>query len=151
LADVEQRFVTEAPFAKERATVMTALRLYADRVWGLIPSARLWVNGGFVTHKRWAAPKDADVAVIVETAELGRASSRPAQSLWTLQGVTVQEPHIDLAKRIQPFGGLIDGFLAPALPATMSLWDSTWSSVTDESKNRVEGKVKGYVEVVNES
>lgn len=65
LDEVHKVFVDGAPFEPDRRRIFAALEIYAGMLWTELPSAVLWVNGGFVTHKQWAPPADVDVAVLV--------------------------------------------------------------------------------------
>lgn len=144
-------FVENAPFRAEREVIFEALTLYAKIVADLCPGLALWVNGGFVTHKEWAAPKDADVAVVVPQAHYSNVCSNPmAWTYVTLQGVAVAVPSTGagLIGRIQPMAGLIDGFLTSDDPALSDVWHYRWSLVTDEKGNLLPGTTrKGYLEV----
>lgn len=145
---LRERFVDDAPFPKERSRVFGAFEVYTELVWALFPTARLWVNGGFVTHKTWAAPGDIDVAVLAPTADIN-ARYAESLSLWTLGGVSVQTLNLQGVPRIQPMGGLIDGFCVPDdVPPAVAYWNDLWSRVIDENKAQVPGKMKGFVEVM---
>ncbi|MHA7663066.1 DUF6932 family protein [Mycolicibacterium sp. HS_4_1] len=61
--EIYELFVEQAPFKDERELIYEALRLYAKVVDQEFSDVTLWINGGFITHKSWAAPKDADVVV----------------------------------------------------------------------------------------
>ena len=65
LNELYETFVEQAPFRPRRELIFRALSLYAELVWQESPEARLWIDGGFATHKVWEAPEDADVVVIV--------------------------------------------------------------------------------------
>lgn len=155
--ELYQRFVLEAPFAEERQIVFDSLRIYGTLVWRLLPAARLWVDGGFVTHKQWAAPGDADVVVIITQADfeaLPQDDYLKLTQLLTMQGVDAASPGVTGVPRVQPMGGMIDGFLGfdtgdPANQPSLMLWFDFWSGVTDERKMVREGVLKGFVEVVN--
>lgn len=152
LAEVKARFVDEAPFPSERETVFRALCLWSDLVWKRAPGARLWIDGGFVTHKPWAAPEDVDVAVLVPRKQAPALASAESASLWTLQNVTSDKPdHLSgqVTPRLQPMAGLVDAFFFEShLSATFDFWDHWWQLVTDEHKQLVPGMTKGYVEVL---
>ncbi len=139
LAQIEERFVREAPFPDDRRPLFDALQLYADRVWKVAGDAPLWVNGGFVTHKPWAAPEDIDV-VFVLTAR--QARDTPMFVLGPLCSAKLPS-----GGKSKAMGGLIDGFCIDGRAALERYWDGLWSSVTDEHKVKIEGLVKGYLEV----
>lgn len=149
--EVYDVFVENAPFRDEREVIFEALKLYAKIVATLCPGPALWVNGGFVTHKAWAAPKDADVVVVVPQVHYPNVCSNPM--VWayiTLQGVTASDPSTGggLIGRIQPMAGLIDGFLISDDPALSGVWDYRWSLVNDENGNLLPDTTrKGYLEV----
>ncbi|ORL03395.1 hypothetical protein A6F55_09240 [Prescottella equi] len=138
--DLRIRFVDGAPHPERREMLMDALEFYADQVWSLLPTARLWVNGGFVTHKPWA-PKDIDVVNVVRAREID------CLDLPTLLPLLTHEAQD--GSRVQPMGGLIDGFHAVRGDAEKLLyWQDWWSTVTDVDGNAIPGIRKGYVEVV---
>lgn len=152
LEDVRQRFVVEAPFSDERAFVFEALVIYSRLIWKIAPTARLRIDGGFITHKTWAAPQDADIAVVfgsgTSDAQVNEAAAAPLFSLLDVRGMLAQQ-QIGLGKA-HVMGGLVDAFPAfDDAPASLALWHDIWSKVTDAQKNEVVGLRKGYVEVVN--
>lgn len=146
--EVWSTFVEVAPFRPERQRVFDALRM---EVAGLVeaggPSA-VWVDGGFVTHKRWAAPLDVDVVYLCsDEAHILRVLNHPRGfSLLTLQDVLTWRPVTTTVPRLQPMGGLVDAFLAT--PGRFDYWHGMWSAVKDEHGEITEGAVKGYVEVI---
>lgn len=148
LDEVERVFVNGAPFEAERRRIMVALRLYAELVWLRFPEATLWIDGGFVTLKDYAAPEDADVVVMVADAgDYDPASHSEDLPLWTLLGVSADRPSIDRAERLQPFGGLIDGFFARAeIEPVADFWRGWWQRLPAPGKPDV-ADAKGYVEV----
>jgi hypothetical protein len=150
LTEVEAAFVTGAPFESERRVVFEALALYARLVWARFPDARLWINGGFVTHKTWAAPKDADVAVVVPGGSSYDFNVHPEDlSLWTLQSVKASAHGFSLAAgRLQPMGGLIDAFFVPGdVQPALDYWRSWWQRLSVPGEmDRLDAK--GFVEVV---
>ncbi len=147
--EIYRHFVANAPFQDERELIYEALRLYAKIVAKEFSDVTLWVNGGFVTHKSWAAPKDTDVVVVIPQADYtNMCSTTDALRLFTLQRVSVGLPRtLAPVPRIQPMAGLIDGFIVPDDPTQLAVWHFTWSTVTDSNKNVVQGVQKGYLEV----
>lgn len=143
LDEVYERFVVEAPFRAERETLWNAFRLWSDLVWALLPDSPMWLNGGFVTHKMWAAPRDVDVAVITKQSIYNSVMDNCWQGqLWTTNNSE------DKTKRVQPMGGYVDGFPVIRGIHDVRIWDHTWSSVADANGDLIPGAVKGYVEVV---
>ncbi|MBT2273452.1 DUF6932 family protein [Rhodococcus qingshengii] len=137
--DLRLRFVDGAPHSTRRDTILQAFELYAERVWEILPEARLWVDGGFVTHKAWE-PKDVDVVILVSHSDVVGIDQSKLLPLLTQTA--------ENGTRIQPMGGLVDGFIADMNdPAVTHYWNDFWSTVTDEAKEPVEGIRKGYVEV----
>ncbi|MDQ0537704.1 hypothetical protein DEJ21_00795 [Curtobacterium sp. MCSS17_006] len=152
LDELHQRFVVEAPFRERRQRVFDALSLYAALVWDALPSARLRIDGGFVTHKPWAAPEDADVVVVYDRpTPPGGLSAVVRAPLFTMSNLTavVSGESVTLEKAAV-MGGLIDAYPAPAdKPALLAYWDRMWSNVTGPGKTSLDGERKGYVEVMN--
>jgi hypothetical protein len=150
LDEVEELFVEQAPFRDERREIWSAFQLYVGMLRKLVPSATIWVDGGFVTHKTWA-PADMDLAVLLDGSHVSALTPEQLQrltQLMTLQGVRVTSP-LTAAARLQPMGGLIDAFVLEASdPHGRQFWESTWSRVYDQNKVLVPGKSKGFVEVV---
>ncbi len=58
--------------------------------------------------------------------------------------------HLPDGTRVQPMGGLVDGFMAFRGPTDIPFWDQQWSKVLDEHRNELSGVRKGYVEVMPE-
>lgn len=140
-------FVDGAPaFRDERARICSALELHLDLAREHVgPGTRAWIDGGFITHKTWAAPHDADVALVFQPAV--RFATEPVVPLLTLKNVSAVEPRLAI-ERLQPMGGLVDAFLVPDQPAHTAVWHDTWSSVKDANGDIVPGLRKGYVEVI---
>lgn len=138
---------TEPPFTSERAQIFRALELHIELVLERVPGTKLWLNGGFVTHKDWGAPHDADLAYFVPLAQALRARQPDMLNLWTSQGVSVVKPRID-ADRVQPMGGLVDAFFTVEMPAQVEIWHNTWSKVKGADGILIPGKKKGFVEVI---
>lgn len=146
LAEIYTRFVEEAPFRPRRELIYRALTLLNDLVVPSFPNARLWIDGGFTTHKTWAEPEDADVAIVVPLEEYKTAISEKWMPLWTLQGVTSTNPRATTA-RLQPLGRLVDVFFVLDDPAQTAYWEDLWSKVRDDQRQTVAGATKGYLEV----
>ncbi len=138
--DLRLRFVDGAPHSTRRDTLLQAFELYAEQVWEILPEARLWVDGGFVTHKAWE-PKDIDVVILVSHSDVvGVDQSRLFPPSDSDGGEWDTNP---------THGRVVDGFIADRNdPAVTRYWSDFWSTVTDESKEPVEGVRKGYVEVI---
>ncbi|MBA4023883.1 MAG: hypothetical protein C0482_16110 [Gordonia sp.] len=141
-------FVKDAPYEPERQLIYQALILYADILKTVFTAPVLWIDGGFVTHKHWEAPKDADVVVVVPWVEYSNVCTDPKSLAYrTLQGVQVQDPPAAVP-RVQPMGGLIDGFIIPDQPLQTAPWHNIWSRVKDDNGNVLPAtERKGYLEV----
>ena len=146
LEEIYKAFVEEAPFRERRELIFRALTLYVDLVSAEFSSSRFWIDGGFVTHKLWEAPEDADVVVVVPPGEHGKVLSPEFLPFWTLLDVTPAQPGV-FASKVHPMGGLVDGFILPDVELVLRPWDVRWSSVRDEQHNVVVGESKGYLEV----
>lgn len=146
MEDIRERFVDHPgiPFPNERQTLFSLLEVYVELVWGIWDRAELWIDGGFVTHKGWAAPHDVDVA-IVDTHGRIQARIDRALSLLTLDGAIVAGHQ---GARVQPFGGMIDGFAVAGLPQNRQYWETKWSGFLDKNRQPVSGVAKGFVKVV---
>jgi hypothetical protein len=153
LAEIESVFVLSAPYQRERQLVFEALRLYVRLVQRILPSGSLWIDGGFVTHKRWEAPHDVDVCIALDE---GQRQAAPPSAAIDLQDLIT---HLDVIERdgagggvihprLQPMGGLVDGFLVDLDdPVNVAYWERLWSSVMGPGRVPIDGAVKGYVEV----
>lgn len=151
LEELHALFVVAAPFSAERELLFEALTLYAKLIWAIFPDALLRINGGFVTHKTWAAPADVDIAVVCPTLTPQQVESAITAPLFTIlngQG-DVFGGRVGLPK-VHVMGGLVDAFPVPGnLQHVRDYFDNHWSSVTDQAKNVIAGLRKGYVEVSN--
>jgi hypothetical protein len=150
LAEIYERFVEDAPNRGHRELLFSAFHLYYRLVRRLVPSGKLWVDGGFGTQKG-AEPHDVDVVVLPADwsalASLPDAAQRDFLGLLTHQDVIVGS--LDPPawwSRIQPVGGVLDGFVCH--PGHEALWAATWSSVKGDDGLIVPGMAKGFVEVV---
>ena len=57
LDEMRSYFVDGAPFPEERRIVFKAFEAWLAQMSALIPSARYWIDGGFVTHKTFHVAK----------------------------------------------------------------------------------------------
>ncbi len=139
LKDIRIRFVDDAPHMAHRDRIFQAFEVYARGIWDLLPTAKLWVNGGFVSHKP-TKPKDIDVVVLARVSELNAVPWDEILPLVTHAA--------DDGTRVQPMGGLVDGFIAKrGNPEEIRYWDDYWKTVLDLDRNPIPGERKGYVEV----
>lgn len=146
LEELRARFVEQAPKGiAQRQRIWRAFEVYVDLVRRRIPGARLWVNGGFVTHKA-DPPSDIDVVIIVPAAWSPKSTQeqQDVKTLLTLQGADLGSALSAAGARLRPMGGLVDGFLArdDDFPQ-LDYWDHQWSSVNGAATTAR----KGYVEV----
>lgn len=141
LPEIEQVFVHEAPFAEQRAPIFAALNAWVASIDMLLPGARLWLDGGFITHKSWAAPSDADI-VAHHPNEIAEAWSEAQVRL--LKGMLTNG---DTGER--PMGGLIDAYwFASGNSQSSSYWKDLWTRVRGRDGLEVIGHSKGFVEVI---
>lgn len=141
LDEVEDRFVRAAPFSDRRKLVFDAFRVWYGVVSGMLPNARFWVNGGFVTHKEWSAPKDVDVVVLVKQDDLNSLSAEQSETLDSM--ITAIEP-----VRVQPMSGMVDAFVfVRGNVGETVFWRDWWSALSDENKKPIPGAQKGFLEV----
>ena len=144
MEEIADIFVENAPFhVAERRVIFAALRVWTELMSKIIPSYRMWVDGGFATHKDWAAPSDVDVVVLVSSDDLNALDSdgqKLFESLLTRQ--------VGGGNRQQPMGGLVDGFYVVRGDVDQTVyWKEFWSNVNDSRKARVDGVRKGFLEV----
>lgn len=145
MAEVEGRFVLEAPFSGERAIIAQSLNTWMMLVEQLVPVSRYWIDGGFVTHKTWAAPSDVDVTIICQEADLARLGEDGYERLRRL--LTEVRPD---GTRIKPMDGRVDAFLTTRSgpDANVPYWMSWWANVRAENGTILDGLTKGYLEVI---
>lgn len=141
LDEIEARFVNDAPFADRRRLVFDAFRLWHEIVTAIVPSARFWLDGGFITHKNWAAPSDVDVTVMLKADDLNNLTDEEQQRflpLFTKAGPSPQ----------RPMSGLVDAYICLRGDVDKTLyWREHWSTVLDENRVILSGTRKGLVEV----
>jgi hypothetical protein len=146
LDEVYASFVEGAPFRPRRELIFRALSLYIDLVSPEFSSSRYWIDGGFVTHKTWEQPEDADIVVVVPPSEHGKVWDADFLPLWSLLEVLPKQPAV-YSDKVHAMGGLIDTFILPDEPVQLRPFDLLWSKVRDENHNEVLGVRKGYLEV----
>ena len=142
MPEIYATFVMGAPHQARRALIYSALSVWTQLVWDLLPGSSLWVDGGFVTLKP-ESPKDVDVVILTPpgTPIVGVDRLHP---LLTMENVSYNLPDgtVGGLQRLQPMGGLVDGFLVPATDGNkVAFWDGWWRRVKGSSD------VKGYLEV----
>lgn len=141
LPEIEEFFVDAAPCTAQRRTVFTAFTTWVELLRGLSPTAILWINGGFATYKP-EPPKDVDVAALINKNDINQWTGDQQVTFETL--LTEVRPG---KARIQPMGGLVDGFFAIRGDVDQSVvWHETWSSVYVNGV-KIVGESKGYLEV----
>lgn len=143
MAEIHDLFVLQAPFTKERQLIFDAFEVWVARMSSMIPTFRLWVDGGFVTHRKWAAPDDIDVMILLKASDLNSLS--PNDQI-IFESLLTQE--LGTGVRRQPMGGLVDGFhTVRGNVAQTVYWDTFWSQVHDQNRKELTGVSKGYLEV----
>lgn len=149
MGEIRDLFVEQAPHRDRRELIFDSFKIHFSLVRELFSSGKLWVNGGFCTHKP-EPPKDIDMVIVVDPHEVehfGSAEWERLVQLLTLQGVSVEMPAA-AAPRVQPMGGLIDCFFILSTDlAANKMWDQLWSSVKRDNGEIVPGLSKGYLEV----
>lgn len=148
LDEVYETFVVAAPFSDERALIFRALTVYLEILQSRFTNPRVLLNGGFTTHKNWAAPKDVDLAIGLSNADFKSAYHPDNHSLITIWDGAVSNPQPLRIEKIQPMGGLVDGYFFPTKMANVArYWEDQWSKIKDEHGNGILGARKGFVEV----
>lgn len=158
LDEIEQHFVTGAPYEAERRHIFSALKTYCQTVWSIVPDAELWVNGGFCTLKDWAAPSDVDVVFVLSLEEYQRVKADYVLSSTVSTLLTKKEPGTH--RVIRPYAGRIDGYiLVLGLPpidrpglglvTQEQYWHQQWSNVKAQNGTVHAGVRKGFIKVVN--
>lgn len=147
MADIHELFVAQAPFRERREVLFAAFEIYAALIWERIPDARIWVDGGFTTHKSWEAPDDVDVVVVADDVPRTTKGGLVSDGLLTLQKVTAELNGKDLppVDKLRPFGGLIDAYFATS--ATTQLIKMQFSKVRGPDGLIVPNLSKGILEV----
>lgn len=141
LLEIEKFFVADAPCAVHRKSVFAAFTIWVDLLRDLSPTAILWINGGFATYKT-EPPKDVDVAALISKTEMNSWTEDQQMSFDSL--LTTIRPD---GSRLQPMGGLVDGFYAVRGDIDQSVvWHDSWSSVYMNGVKSA-GESKGYLEV----
>lgn len=147
------KFVYEAPHVEHRQRIFRALMAHAARMRVHFPVFTMWIDGGFVTHKK-APPKDVDVAYFVDPASVSESlTDEELNALIT--HVDPWRPRIDVQThahvgfdpigRIQPAFGLMDAFVVRlGDPVAEEIWHRNWSRQYEPGL-----KPKGYLEVVD--
>lgn len=144
LDEIEAYFVIDAPFPEERALIFNAFRTWKALVEQIIQVNRYWVDGGFVTHKPWAAPSDVDVMLLCQESDLNALGKEERERLRLLRTIT------NGGKRAQPMGGKVDAFVIPRSgpDANAGYWHEQWSKVRGADGASLDSEVKGYLEVI---
>jgi hypothetical protein len=107
LDEIEDLFVKQAPFRQARERTFTALGLEIVGLVELGGPATVWINGGFTTHKPWAAPHDIDIVYWCVNEDHMRTmlTDNGIYEVLTLQNVIVGGPATGaLARATWPTG-----------------------------------------------
>ena len=147
LEELHAHFVAGAPNEPRRQVIFDALVAYFKILSDFFPSGLALIDGGFTTFKL-DAPHDVDVVLFPDDPTQATAWSQQQffdfQGLLTLKDVIVGGQDAAYFDRIQPLGGLLDGFIAA--PEKEEYWRSTWGSVR-RSDDSIAPNMKGYLEV----
>jgi hypothetical protein len=133
-------FVAGAPYGPERQQIYDAFVVWMGLMSKLLPGCRVWVDGGFVTHKTWAAPKDVDVVIVVRPSQLDTLTATDQTLLDSL--LTDRRGPAG-----QPMGGLVDAFVGMRGDPELPSWRVFWSNVRDSDGSSVQDETKGFLEV----
>lgn len=156
MAEIRAKFVDQAPVIagepRRRELICTALDLYIRLVARRFDDPIIWVDGGFVTHKTWAEPDDADVVALVSPDQLTqRAFTERALALQTLDVASLSVSNRMLTDRvIKPMGALLDGYIDADTKARRDYWEFWLSSVRRPDGSISDDAEKGFVEVMIE-
>jgi hypothetical protein len=147
LAEIHDTFVSAAPNPGRRQLIFDGLVVYFDAVRSFFPSGLALVDGGFTTHKP-EAPHDVDVVLLPDepsvVAGWSDSQLKDWQGLLTLHDVIIGGQDAAYFQRVQPFGGLLDGFLAA--PEREAEWRYLWAAIRGDDDLPVPNS-KGYLEV----
>lgn len=148
LEEIAERFVASAPGRPRRERVWDAFMLWKDLADEALPGATFWLSGSFLTDRE--RPSDLDVVAVLEphhTSELRPLVTDRVRVLLTHLNLLAEQP-AGLAPRLQPVGGLIDGFACYGwVPENVSWWQDAWSTEYDKTTHEPTGVRMGYVEV----
>lgn len=152
LPEVRALFVDAAPNPSQRAILFSALDVWVARAIDVFGPGRIWLDGGFITHKA-NVPHDVDLVLFPEAPSAAWAAltqDQAAYSLLTLQDLFFMAPLTGgWSARLQPVGGQVDAFLGDHRNLEhVKYWHALWSSVKGPDGMIVDGSSKGYVEVV---
>jgi hypothetical protein len=155
LEDVRRRFVEEAPAEQQRrrGDLFSVLELHSRMVAGLArgEEVRMWINGGFLTHKDWRLPRDVDVVYLIPRDALPQAVRPGRYGLWTLTDVSGRIGNSNMmfeSDVLRPGFGLVDAYVAPDSLASRLLWSDSWSKVRGPDGETIPGRSTGVVEVM---
>lgn len=148
LSEIHATFVVAAPFSAERELIFRAMSVYLDILAPRFAAPRILLNGGFTTHKTWAAPQDADLAIGLSTPDFKTAYHPNNHPLLTLGDGGVNRPQNMQLLKLQPMGGLVDSYFFPSKLANhVRYWEDHWGKVKDQNGVEMVGARKGFVEV----
>lgn len=154
LAEIRAAFVDRAPTIAgdppRRALICDALDLYVRLLVRRFDDPIVWLDGGFVTHKTWAEPDDADLVALVEPQHLAqRAFTERALALQTLDVASLTVSRRTLTNRvIKPMGALLDGYLDANTAARRDYWRYWLSSIRLPDGRIADDAEKGFIELV---
>lgn len=152
LDEVHKRFVAEAPEStrERRELIFDALDLHLRMLRRLFRGhpLRVWLNGGFTTHKG-KPPRDVDLLCIVPPDAISKAARDGAHPLWTLSDVTANRGGTTVVtSKLYTMGGLTDAYVERSDRVyAIEAMRRDWSRFKDADGNIVEGITKGFVEV----
>lgn len=157
MAEIRAAFVDHAPVAaneaagkpRRRELICTALDVYIQMLALRFDDPVIWLDGGFVTHKTWAEPDDADTVAMVAPDQLHRGFTERALPLQTLDVTSLSVHRRMLTDRvIKPMGGLLDGYIDTNTAARRAYWESWLSGVRRPDGSISDDADKGFIEVV---
>lgn len=137
LAEIHQRYVRRISNAPRRAQIWRAFRLWHTLAQAELPGVRYWLSGSFLTNK--TSPSDLDVILVLEPRHVRAFTPTASDSVRVLVShlnVFAEQP-AGAAAKLQPVGGLIDGFYCPGwIPEYTRIWQARWTTEFDKATHR---------------
>ena len=147
LDEIRNRYVDGRLGSPRRRLIWQAFSLWGSLTAETLPGARIWISGSFVTDKTY--PSDLDAILVVEARheKLLEPLADDVRVLLTHRNIKAEQPAGE-AERLQPVGGLIDGFICPGHSADhVAYWQTAWSTEYDKVTRLPTGVRMGYLEV----
>ncbi|UQN30696.1 DUF6932 family protein [Brachybacterium kimchii] len=135
-----------------RARIWHAFEIWRELAIERYEPVRFWFGGSFITDRQ--PPGDLDVLAWTPVGRIenlradGHRSTFELQTLQHIDFKAVGDERLTQLDRLQPMGGLVDGFAVSETLMYEKQWQRGWGNDWEDTGELIPGTEKGIVEVI---